>query len=80
MCESGREAAIRWRIGRVHGFLPCDELPIPDIMFGEVSAVVRLDYDDPDAIGCYELTDDQANRIANIAHRKNLPPRAGFLP
>jgi hypothetical protein len=55
------------------------ELPIPERMFGELRTVVRLDYDDPDAVGCYELTDDQAHQIAIMVRRKNLPPGLDFF-
>jgi hypothetical protein len=55
------------------------ELPISERMFGEVRTVVRLDDDDPDAVGCYELTSDQARLIASMARRGNLPAGLDFF-
>ena len=54
------------------------EVAIPQRIFGEVSSVVSFDDDDPDAIGCYELTRDQAHRIA-IMVRKSLPSGLDFF-
>jgi hypothetical protein len=54
------------------------EIAIPQRIFGEVSSVVSFDDDDPDAIGCYELTKDQAHRIA-ILVRKSLPTGLDFF-
>jgi hypothetical protein len=42
------------------------ELQIPARIFPEVGAVVSFDDDDPEAVGCYELSDLQARRIANL--------------
>lgn len=55
------------------------ELPIPEHAFGEVRAFVRFDDDDPDAIGCYELTDGQAHRIATMARQRSLPTGLDFF-
>jgi hypothetical protein len=55
------------------------ELTIPPRIFGEVRSRVRVDWDDPDAVGCYELTDQQANEIANLVHRPNLPTGLDFF-
>ena len=55
------------------------ELPISERMFGEVRTVVRIDVDDPEAAGCYEVTSDQANMIASIAHRANPPNGLDFF-
>jgi hypothetical protein len=54
------------------------EVTIPQRIFGEVSSVVSLDDDDPEAIGCYELTKDQARRIAIMVH-KSLPSELDFF-
>jgi hypothetical protein len=54
------------------------EVAIPQRIFGEVSSVVPFDDDDPDAIGCYELTKDQAHQIA-ILVRKSLPTGLDFF-
>ena len=43
-----------------------------------ISSVVSFDDDDPDAVGCYELTKDQAHRIA-IKMRKSLPSGLDFF-
>ncbi|MEH2486472.1 DUF7683 domain-containing protein [Bradyrhizobium sp. AZCC 2230] len=55
------------------------ELPIPERMFGEVRTVVTLDDDDPNAAGCYELTNDQARLIATMAHRGQIPTGLDFF-
>jgi hypothetical protein len=55
------------------------ELPIPERMFREVGRFVGFDDDDPQGIGCYELTDDQAHRIATMVHRQNLPTGLNFF-
>lgn len=54
------------------------EVAIPQHFFGEVSSVVPFDHDDPEAIGCYELTKGQAHRIATIVH-KSLPTGLDFF-
>jgi hypothetical protein len=54
------------------------EVAIPQRIFEEVSSLVAFDNDDPDAVGCYELTKDQAHRIA-IKVRKNLPSGLDFF-
>ena len=54
------------------------EVPIPQHVFEEVSSLVSFDNDDPDAVGCYELTKDQAHRIA-IKVRKSLPSGLDFF-
>lgn len=51
---------------------------IPQHVFGEVSSVVSFDDDDPEAVGCYELTKDQAHRIAIMVH-KSLPSGLDFF-
>ena len=55
------------------------ELPISERLFGEVRTVVKIDDDDPEAVGCYELTSDQANLIASIVHRRNPPTGLDFF-
>jgi hypothetical protein len=55
------------------------ELPIPESMFREVGTFVRFDDDDPEAIGCYELTDDQARRIATLVRGQGLPAGLDFF-
>jgi hypothetical protein len=55
------------------------ELPIPERMFEEVRTIITLDDDDPDAIGCYELTGDQARLIASIAQRGQIPTGLDFF-
>jgi hypothetical protein len=54
------------------------EVAIPQHIFDEISSVVPLDDDDPEAIGCYELTKDQAQEIAIIMH-ESLPPGLDFF-
>jgi len=54
------------------------EVTIPQHSFGEVSTVVPFDDDDPEAIGCYELTKVQAHQIASIVH-KTLPTGLDFF-
>jgi hypothetical protein len=54
------------------------QVAIPQHIFGEISSVVSLDDDDPEAIGCYELTKGQAQRIAIIMH-KSLPSGLDFF-
>lgn len=55
------------------------EVTIPRHVFEEeVSLVVSLDRDDPEAVGCYELTKDQAHRIATKVH-KSLPAGLDFF-
>jgi hypothetical protein len=54
------------------------EVTIPQHVFEEVSSLVSLDDDDPDAVGCYELTKDQAHRIATKV-RKSLPSGLDFF-
>lgn len=51
------------------------ELAIPEPVFREVSGVVSFDNDDPEALGCYELTDDEARRIADLVRRGMLLPK-----
>jgi hypothetical protein len=55
------------------------ELPIPEQAFGEIRTVVPFDDDDPDAIGCYELTDGQALQIASMARQRSLPAGLDFF-
>jgi hypothetical protein len=55
------------------------ELAIPQGVFREVGTVVHFANDDPDATGCYELTDDQARQIAVMLHRVALPPGLDFF-
>jgi hypothetical protein len=56
------------------------ELTIPERIFGEVrSRVSVVDWDDPDAIGCYELTNSQTREIATLVHRPNLPRGLDFF-
>jgi hypothetical protein len=55
------------------------ELPIPERMFQEVGRLVEFDDDDPEAIGCYELTDDQAHRIATMVRGQRLPTGLDFF-
>jgi len=51
------------------------ELPIPEPVFENVrGAVVSLDDDDPEAVGCYELTASQARKIADMVSRNNRLP------
>jgi len=54
------------------------EVTIPGDIFGEISSLISIDGDDPDAVGCYELTKDQAHRIARIVH-KSLPSGLDFF-
>jgi len=54
------------------------EVAIPQHVFEEVSSLVAFDDDGPDAVGCYELTKDQAHRIA-IKMRKSLPSGLDFF-
>ena len=54
------------------------EVNIPSHIFGDVGLVVAFDEDDPDAFGCYELTKDQAHRIAVLVH-KRLPSGLDFF-
>jgi hypothetical protein len=54
------------------------ELTIPQHVFGEISSVISFDDDDPEAVGCYELTSDQARRIATIVHER-LPVGLSFF-
>jgi hypothetical protein len=54
------------------------EVEIPQHVFEEVSSVVSFDRDDPEAVGCYELTKDQAHRIATKVH-KSLPSGLDFF-
>jgi hypothetical protein len=54
------------------------EVAIPKHVFGEISSVVSLDHDDPEAIGCYELTKSQAKQIAIMMH-KSLPSGLDFF-
>jgi hypothetical protein len=54
------------------------EVTIPPHIFEEVSSLVPIDDDDPDAIGCYELTKDQAHKIAIRVH-KSLPSGLDFF-
>jgi hypothetical protein len=54
------------------------EVTIPQHVFGEISSVVSFDDDDPDAVFCYELTKEQARRIAIIVH-KSLPSGLDFF-
>jgi hypothetical protein len=53
------------------------ELPIPQGVFRDVREVVSFDADDPEAIGSYKLTDQQARQIAKMVRRENLL-RAGL--
>lgn len=55
------------------------ELPIPERVFREVGSLVRLDSDDPDGIGCYELTDQQARQIATMIRWQPLPSGLDFF-
>jgi hypothetical protein len=55
------------------------ELSIPARMFREVGRFVVFDDDDPDAIGCYELTDDQAHRIAGMVRGQSLSTGLDFF-
>ncbi|WP_316168175.1 MULTISPECIES: hypothetical protein [unclassified Bradyrhizobium] len=55
------------------------ELPIPERIFQEVGALVHLDDDDPEGIGCYELTDQQARQIATMIRRQPLPTGLDFF-
>jgi hypothetical protein len=54
------------------------EVTIPQHVFGEVSSLISLDDDDLEAVGCYELTKDQAHRIATKVH-KSLPSGLDFF-
>jgi hypothetical protein len=54
------------------------EVSIPNHIFGDVSSVVPFDGDDPEAVGCYELTNDQAKQIA-IMVQKSLPAGLDFF-
>jgi hypothetical protein len=55
------------------------ELLIPTRMFGEVKSRVGFDPDDPDGVGCYELTAQEAREIATLVHRPNLPNGLDFF-
>jgi hypothetical protein len=55
------------------------ELPIPERMFREVGRFIDFDNDDCEAIGCYELTDDQAHRIASLVRGQSLPTGLDFF-
>ena len=54
------------------------EVAIPQHVLEEVSSLVSFDEDDPDAVGCYELTKDQAHRIAIKVH-ESLPSGLDFF-
>jgi hypothetical protein len=56
------------------------ELPIPEGTFRVVGTFVSFDDDDPEAVGCYELTDVQARRIASMIRGENwLPAGLAFF-
>lgn len=42
------------------------EVPIPAGIFSEVANFVRFDEDDPEVVGCYEITGGQAERIIQM--------------
>jgi hypothetical protein len=51
------------------------ELAIPERLFREfVVKFIRVDEDDPEAIGSYELSIPQAMRIAELAGNNRSPP------
>ena len=54
------------------------EVTIPRHIFAEVSSLAAVDDDDPDAVGCHELTREQAHRIAINVHR-SLPSGLDFF-
>jgi len=54
------------------------EVTIPRHIFAEVSSLAAVDDDDPDAVGCHELTRKQAHRIAIKVHR-SLPSGLDFF-
>jgi hypothetical protein len=49
-------------------------LPVPPDAFQEVWSFVTFDSDDPQAAGCYELTNSQASRIAEIVRNSGALP------
>ncbi|WP_316193894.1 hypothetical protein [Bradyrhizobium sp. SZCCHNRI1029] len=55
------------------------EVAIPQRFLGEIRNVVRFDRDDPKATGCYQLTSEQARRIAGMVHRDRLPNGLDFF-
>jgi len=69
------KAAQHWLVGYDRQTeLEKFELPIPEGSFREIGSVVRIDDDDPEASGCYKLTDQQARKIAKMVRRENLLP------
>lgn len=54
------------------------ELAIPENAFREIGSVVSFDRDDPEAIGCYELSDKQAREIASWLGDRPLPTGLSF--
>jgi hypothetical protein len=69
------KAAQHWLVGYDRKTeLEQFELPIPQSLFQQVGTVIDFDDDDPEAIGSYKLTEQQARQIAKIARRQSLLP------